>query len=41
VEALHAVLAAAYHLVGGYVSRHGGIGYYHEPTLAAAALMSA
>lgn len=41
VETLHAVLAAAYHLVGGYVSRHDGVGYYHEPTLAAAALMSA
>ncbi len=41
IEALHAVLAAAYHLVGGYVSRHDGLGYYHEPTLAAAAHMSA
>ena len=41
VESLHVVLAAAYHLAGGYISRHGGIGYYHEPTLAVAALMIA
>ena len=41
VEALHVVLAAAYHLAGGYVSRHAGIGYYHEPTLAEAIQMIA
>ena len=41
VEALHVVLAASYYLAGGYVSRHDGIGYYHEPTLAAAARLIA
>ena len=37
VEALHAVLATAYYLAGSCVPRHDGAGYYHEPTLAAAA----
>ena len=39
VETLHAVLAAAYLLAGGYLARHDGVGYYHEAALAAAARM--
>lgn len=37
VEALHATLAAAYAIVGGYVARQGGVGYYHEGDLVAVA----
>ncbi len=36
VEALHATLAAAYALVGGYVARQDGQGYYHEGDLVGA-----
>jgi len=36
VEALHASVAAAYAIVGGYVTRHRGVGYYHEGDMARA-----
>jgi hypothetical protein len=39
IETLHATLAAAYALVGGYVARHNNMGYYHEGSLVSAAML--